>query len=113
MIAAMAMVTSSVEPSRRGAFLSANSSVQHVAAGLGSYLGGIIVSQSSTGQIEHFGSVGWIASSATLASLWLAGRIRILDWNSTSAEALSLAAAAEASVDAGEPIVACGEGAQH
>jgi len=33
MVAAMAMVTSCVEPSRRGAFLSANSSVQHVASG--------------------------------------------------------------------------------
>jgi MFS transporter, DHA1 family, inner membrane transport protein len=109
MIAAMAMVTSSVEPDRRGAFLSANSSVQHVAAGLGAYIGGTIVTQSANGQIEHFGTVGWIATGVTLASLWLAGRVRILDWDPTSAEAISLAAAAEASVDAGEPILACGE----
>src|SRR5205809_1119593 len=40
MIAAMAMVTSSVEQHRRGGFLSANSSVQHIASGLGAYLGG-------------------------------------------------------------------------
>ncbi len=109
MIAAIAMVTSSVEPARRGAFLSANSSVQHVAAGLGAYLGGTIVTQSANGQIEHFGAVGWIATTVTLASLWLAGRVRILDWSPTSAEAISLAAAAEASVDAGEPILACGD----
>jgi predicted MFS family arabinose efflux permease len=109
MIAAMAMVTSSVEPARRGAFLSANSSVQHVAAGFGAYLGGTIVTQSASGQIEHFGVVGWIAGSVTLASLWLAGRVRVLDWGPTSAEAISLAAAAEASVDAGEPILACGD----
>ncbi len=104
MIAAMAMITSSVEPRRRGAFLSANSSVQHVAAGLGAYLGGIIVTQSAHGKIEHFGTVGWIAAAATLSSLWLAGRVRIVDQVPTSAEAISLAAAAEASVDAGEPI---------
>jgi predicted MFS family arabinose efflux permease len=109
MIAAMAMVTSSVEPARRGAFLSANSSVQHVAAGLGAYLGGTIITQSASGRIEHFGIVGWIAGSVTLASLWLAGRVRILDWGPTSAEAISLAAAAEASVDAGEPMLACGD----
>ena len=54
MIAAMAMVTSSVEPRRRGSFLSANSSVQHVAAGLGAYLGGIIVKQSSHGPDRAF-----------------------------------------------------------
>ena len=101
MIAAMAMVTSSVEPRRRGAFLSANSSVQHVAAGFGTYLGGLIVSQSAAGQIEHFGTVGWIAAAATLSSLWLAGRVRIVDETAIAAEALSLAAAAEAAVDAG------------
>jgi predicted MFS family arabinose efflux permease len=105
MIAAMAMITSSVEPGRRGAFLSANSSVQHIAAGLGAYLGGIIVSQSTTGQIEHFGTVGWIAAAATLASLWLAARIRVADEPPASAEALSFAAAAEATADAGDPIL--------
>ena len=107
MIAAMAMVTSSVESSRRGSFLSANSSVQHVAAGLGAYLGGIIVTQSSTGQIEHFGTVGWIAAATTLASLWLAGRVQSVESTPLSAEAISLAAAAEASTDAGEPLMSC------
>jgi predicted MFS family arabinose efflux permease len=105
MIAAMAMVTSSVEPSRRGSFLSANSSVQHVAAGFGAHLGGIIVTQSAAGQIEHFGTVGWIAAATTLASVWLAGRVRVIDTLPVSAEAMSIAAAAEASADAGEPIL--------
>jgi MFS transporter, DHA1 family, inner membrane transport protein len=105
MIPAMAMVTSSVEPRRRGAFLSANSSVQHIASGLGAYLGGLIISQSSGGQIERFGVVGWVAAAATLSSLWLAGRIRIIAEPATSAEEISIAAAAEASVDAGEPII--------
>jgi predicted MFS family arabinose efflux permease len=102
MIPAMAMVTSSVEPRRRGAFLSANSSVQHIAAGFGSYLGGLIVTQSSDGRLNHFGTVGWIAAASTLLSLWLAGRVRIANQSSVSAEDMSLAAAAEAEVDAGE-----------
>ncbi|MEX2091995.1 MAG: MFS transporter [Pirellulales bacterium] len=109
MIAAMAMITSSVEPRRRGAFLSANSSVQHVAAGLGAYLGGILITQSAAGKIEHFGAVGWFAAAVTLSSLWLAGRVRIADRAPVLAEAISLAAAAEASVDAGEPILSGGE----
>jgi len=101
------MITSSVEPRRRGAFLSANASVQHMSSGLGAYLGGLVVSQSATGQIEHFGAAGWLAAAATFTSLWLAGRVQIyrdaayLD-ASISAEAISLAAAAEATVDAGE-----------
>jgi DHA1 family inner membrane transport protein len=102
MIPAMAMVTSSVEPRRRGAFLSANSSVQHIAAGLGSYLGGLIVTQAPDGRLDHFGTVGWIAAGSTLLSLWLAGRVRMADQASVSAEEMSLAAAAEAEVDAGE-----------
>jgi predicted MFS family arabinose efflux permease len=109
MIAAMAMVTSSVESRRRGAFLSANSSAQHVSAGLGAYLGGLIVAQSASGKIEHFGTVGWIAAAATLSSLWLAGRVRIVDDSSIVAETISLAAAAEATADVGEPILGSGE----
>lgn len=109
MIPAMAMVTSSVEPRMRGAFLSANSSVQHISAGCGSYLGGLIVSQAADGRIRHFGTIGWIAAGATLFSLYLAGRIRIGDTPSVSAAEISLAAAAEAEVGAGEPLVACAE----
>lgn len=109
MIPAMAIITSSVEPGRRGAFLSANSSVQHVASGFGAYLGGLIITQSADGRINHFGAVGWVAAGATLLSLWLAGQVRISDQTTSSAEAISLAAAAEASVDAGDPILGASE----
>jgi predicted MFS family arabinose efflux permease len=106
MIAAMALVTSSVEPHRRGGFLSANASVQHVASGLAAYLAGLIVSESSGGRIEHFGTVGWIAAASTLLSLWLIGRVKVVDANAISAEAICLPAAAEATADAGEPLCA-------
>jgi predicted MFS family arabinose efflux permease len=109
MVAAMAMVTGSVEPRRRGAFLSVNSSVQHVASGIGAYLGGLIVTEAADGRIEHFGTVGWFAAVCTLSTLWLAGRVRIADPHTTSAEAISLAAAAEVTVDAGEPILSCND----
>jgi MFS transporter, DHA1 family, inner membrane transport protein len=105
MIPAMAMVTSSVEPRRRGSFLSANSSVQHIACGLGAYIGGLIIAEGTNHRIEHFGTVGWIAALSTALSLWLAGRIRIVDAAPASAEEMSLPAAAEASVDAGEALV--------
>jgi DHA1 family inner membrane transport protein len=109
MIAAMAMVTSSVAPRRRGAFLSVNSSVQHVASGIGAYLGGVIVTKAADGRIEHFGTVGWFGAACTLSTLWLASRIRIADQLPTSAEAISFAAAAEVTVDAGQPILSCNE----
>ena len=109
MIAAMAMVTSSVEPRRRGAFLSVNSSVQHMASGIGAYFGGAIVTQAAGGRIEHFGTVGWFGAICTLSTLWLATRVQIVDQAPVSAEAMSLAAAAEISVDAGEPMLSLNE----
>jgi predicted MFS family arabinose efflux permease len=106
MIAAMAMITSSVVPQRRGGFLSANASVQHIATGIGTNLGGLIIAQRApTAPLEHFGLVGWIACATTLATLWLAGRLRIVDAEPDIAESLSVAAAAEATVDAGEPLI--------
>ena len=69
------------------------------------YLGGVIVSQSADGKIEHFGTVGWIAAGSTLATLWLASRVRILVGEGVSAASISLAAAAEAEADAGAPIL--------
>jgi predicted MFS family arabinose efflux permease len=106
MIAAMAMITGSVEPRRRGGFMSANSSIQHVASGVGASLGGMIIAELPDGRIAHFGAVGLIAAVSTLTTLWLAGRVRILDLAPVSAQGLSLAAAAEATVDAGETMVA-------
>ncbi len=105
MIAAMALMTSSVDPHRRGWFLSANSSVQHIASGLAASAGGLIISEAPDGKLEHFGTVGWFAAGATMLSLWLAGRIRIVNSPGPTAEQISLAAAAEAVADVGEPIL--------
>ena len=41
--------------------------------------------------------------------MWFAGRVRTVGDQSIVAEAISLAAAAEASVDAGEPLIGSGE----
>jgi DHA1 family inner membrane transport protein len=111
MIPAMAMITGSVEPQRRGAFLSANASMQHVSSGIGAYVGSLIVSEGANGAINGFGKVGWIAAASTFVSLFVAGRVKILDVPQPTAEEISLAAAAEASADAGEPILSSELGA--
>ena len=86
-----------------------NSSVQHMASGIGAYFGGAIVTQAAGGRIEHFGTVGWFGAICTLSTLWLATRVQIVDQAPVSAEAMSLAAAAEISVDAGEPMLSLNE----
>jgi predicted MFS family arabinose efflux permease len=104
MVAAMAMITGSVVPERRGGFMSVNSSVQHLSTGLGASVGGRIIARASDGRLQHFNLVGLLAVAATLLTLWLAGRLRSAGTAHATTPAQSLAAAAEASCDAGEPI---------
>jgi predicted MFS family arabinose efflux permease len=106
MVPAMAMITSSVAPQHRGGFLSANSAVQHVSAGLGAFVGGLILTKAPDDTIEHYPLVGLLGVAATLISLWLAGRIRIVDADHVTSATESLAAAAQGNVDAEEPITA-------
>lgn len=76
MVTAMSLITASIEPRRRGSFMSMNSSVQHVACGLGSMVGGLIIEGGAGEPLRHFGTVGLMAAAATIASPWLATRIR-------------------------------------
>ena len=76
MVTAMSLITSSIEPRRRGSFMSANSAVQHVASGVGATLGGMIVAGGAGEPLRHFGTVGILAAVVTVASLWIAPRIR-------------------------------------
>jgi DHA1 family inner membrane transport protein len=76
MVTAMALITSSIEPRHRGGFMSVNSSVQHIASGLGTTCGGLIIDGGAGEPLRGFGTVGMLAAATTLASLWLAARIR-------------------------------------
>lgn len=76
MVTAMALITNSIEPRFRGGFMSVNSSVQHVASGLGTTCSGLILDGGAGEPLRHFGLVGILAAATTLASLWLAARIR-------------------------------------
>lgn len=101
MIAALAMVTGSVERRRRGGFMSIYSSIQHLSNGVGAYIGGRILYRQTDGTLLHFDRVGWIAVVMTLLSLWLAGRLRLAEEPSVpTTAARSFGAAEEAMGDA-------------
>jgi DHA1 family inner membrane transport protein len=110
MVAAMAMITGSVEPHRRGGFLSANSSVQHLSIGFGTYVGGLIITETADHRLLHVPILGLVSAAATMLCLWLAGRIRPLrptaEHHITTTE--SLASAAEM-YDAAEPVACCAD----
>jgi len=76
MVSATTLVMASVAPRRRGGFMSVNSSVQHIASGLGTLCAGLIIEGSPGQPLRNFGTVGLLAATATIASLWIAPRVR-------------------------------------
>lgn len=76
MVAALPMMTSAVPAQSRGGFMSANSSIQHIASGIGTSIGGWLIAKGPDGELLHYGTVGLIACGVTLLSVWLAGRLQ-------------------------------------
>jgi predicted MFS family arabinose efflux permease len=69
---AMALVAGGVEAGYRGSFMSLRSSIQQITSGIVSYLGGLIIGKSSTGQLTHFPLVGVVAVGCAFLSICLA-----------------------------------------
>jgi len=70
------LITSSVVPRLRGSFMSFNSSIQQLASGTASFGASLLISRNAAGELTHYGTVGILAVAATLASIYLARRIR-------------------------------------
>ncbi|MGV1016646.1 MAG: MFS transporter [Fluviibacter phosphoraccumulans] len=79
MVPLLAIVGAAVKPQQRGAFLSLNATVQSLAMGLASMVGGVFITQTSDGVISGYGWVGLVAASFNvLAALWVS-RVAIRD----------------------------------
>jgi MFS family permease len=77
MIPGMALISSAVEPRLRGTFMTINSAVQSASMGLAALVGGAIIGRDAQGQLTHYWVAGMIGVSASLASVWLAGVVRV------------------------------------
>ncbi|MBC7475814.1 MAG: MFS transporter, partial [Candidatus Sericytochromatia bacterium] len=75
-IPSTAMITGSVKPENRGAFMSINSSIQNMGSGIAAIISGLIVYKSSTGQLVNYQIVGYIAIFATLVCVYLATKLK-------------------------------------
>lgn len=106
MVPAMAMILGSIEPRRRGSFMSVQSTVQHLSGAVGSFLSGVLVADGPDGTILHYSRVGWLAAAITGVSLALAARIRPLPSARPTTPGLSLGAADQAMGDPGDPLPA-------
>lgn len=77
MVPAMALITASAMPAERGGFMSVNSAVQHLGAGLATWVGGMMLTQETkTSPLVGYATIGWLSYAACLLSLYLAGRLR-------------------------------------
>ena len=79
-VPALALITASARPAYRGSFMTVNSSMQQLGMGLAALVAGALLHQAKPDQpIEGFGLAGAVACAATLVSVYLAGRLRIVD----------------------------------
>ncbi|WP_339924799.1 MFS transporter [uncultured Cyclobacterium sp.] len=79
MVPAAALITGTAKSENRGSFLSFNSSVQQLSAGLASFFGGMILVENTAGKLQNFGYIGYIAIVISLLCIPLIKRIKVVD----------------------------------
>jgi predicted MFS family arabinose efflux permease len=93
MVPAMAMLTSTVVPRYRGAFMSLNAAVQHLSAGLASDIAGrVLLSETGTGRLLRFDRLGIASGLLTVVGVVVSLTLKPASKVSTS-EGVALAAA--------------------
>ncbi len=71
MISSSALITAIPDPPDRGSYLSISSSMQQISGGVAAAVGGLIVSETPSGTIEHFDVVGYVIVATTLLTLFM------------------------------------------
>lgn len=70
MVPAMALISSAATPRYRGSFMSMTAAVQHLSAALASYVAGLMVARSVSGELLNYERVGWTAVAFTILALF-------------------------------------------
>jgi len=79
MVPSTAIVTSVIKPRNRGSFMSLNSSVQNMTAGLTSIVAGVLVTVPKGGHhVYGFWKVGLIGALFTVIAMWMMNKIKSL-----------------------------------
>jgi predicted MFS family arabinose efflux permease len=78
MVPGMAIVTSAAVPHLRGTFMSLNSSLQAVAMGLASMVGGALIQRSADGRLIGYAACGWFGVALSLLAFAWVGRVRMI-----------------------------------
>ncbi len=79
MIPMGAIVTSTVLPQHRGGFMSINSALQQLAAGVAAVLAGFIIKNDAHGHILNYNYVGYVSAFFSIVCIWLIYKIKEVD----------------------------------
>lgn len=79
MVPAAALITGTAKAENRGSFLSFNSAVQQLAAGLASFVAGMILTEGVNGELVNYNIVGYLAIFFSIVCIPLARRIKVID----------------------------------
>jgi predicted MFS family arabinose efflux permease len=77
MVPGMAIVGAAGNPQLRGTYMALNSSIQSAAMGLAAFIGGLIISRDAQGMVQNYGGNAVVGIAATVASLWLVGKLSL------------------------------------
>ena len=69
MITASALISAVPQPADRGAYMSISSSIQQISGGIAAVLGGLIVTESASGALQHCDVLGYVLVGSTLITL--------------------------------------------
>jgi predicted MFS family arabinose efflux permease len=75
-VPANTLISSTAPPHLRGGFLSLNSAMQQLGAGVASFIGGMLIADGPNNTVLHYSRVGWFAVAASLIAIPVALYIR-------------------------------------
>jgi predicted MFS family arabinose efflux permease len=68
-ITSSALLTAIPEPRDRGSFMSVNSSIQQVSGGVAAFIASKIVTETSTGKLQHYDTLGYVVVGAMIITI--------------------------------------------
>jgi predicted MFS family arabinose efflux permease len=68
-ITSSALLTAIPEPQDRGSFMSVNSSIQQVSGGVAAFIASKIVTETSTGKLQHYDTLGYVVVGAMIITI--------------------------------------------
>jgi predicted MFS family arabinose efflux permease len=71
MISTSALISAVPDATDRGAFMSINSSIQQISGGVASYIAGLIVVQTASGELERYDILGYVVSVSIVITIIL------------------------------------------